>query len=389
MVLRQLVRALVEDVGGDGHNQNTRQVAHRAVSESMPTEPPLVAPIDGLLAHYSVLRAPVSALIAPLKRLWACTSVELRPISKKPTIQGPSLALQPSSRHGVRIRFGSRPSRVQAEANTDESQGLAAAHWFIGGGSPMRAALNRRGGVANTVNARGAAERTNTEILVDGDNAQPSLIEAVLAEAVKYGTTTVRRIYGDWTTPNMSGWKSALQMHAFQPKQQFRYTTGKSATDSALIIDAMDLLHSGRIDGFCIVSSDCDSTRLATRIREDGLFVMGIGEPKTPKAFVNVCEVFVQTTNLASDSKTGTVTEGNDDWTKVVKQAVVAAAREDGWAFLGVVGSLVRKLDPAFDPRSHGHRQLSALVKSEPTLFKTRVSKNEHNAAVIDIKLLD
>ena len=249
--------------------------------------------------------------------------------------------------------------------------------------------VDREPRVTDTTNVRDAPERTNIAVLVDGDNAQPSLIEAVLAEAVKYGTTTVRRIYGDWTTPNMAGWKSALQNHAFQPLQQFRYTTGKNATDSALIIDAMDLLHSGRIDGFCIVSSDSDFTRLATRVREHGLFVMGIGEPKTPRAFVNACEVFVQTTNLASAPKSETVTEENDDWTKVVGQAVVAAAGEDGWAFLGAVGDVVRKLDPAFDPRSHGHRQLSALVKSKPAVFRTRVSKNDRGGAVIHVRMLD
>lgn len=243
--------------------------------------------------------------------------------------------------------------------------------------------------MADPTTVRDVAERTHMALLIDGDNAQPSLIEPILAEAVKYGTMAVRRIYGDWTTPNMSGWKDALQGHAFQPQQQFRYTTGKNATDSALIIDAMDLLHSGRIDGFCIVSSDSDFTRLATRIREHGLFVMGIGEPKTPKAFVNACEVFVLTTNLAADRKAGEAPEGNDDWTKVVRQAVSAAAQDDGWAFLGAVGVLVRKLDPAFDPRSFGHRQLSALVKSKPRVFKTRISKNEHGAAVIDVKVAD
>ena len=201
--------------------------------------------------------------------------------------------------------------------------------------------------MADTTNVRNAPER-NIAVLVDGDNAQPSLVEEVLAEAVKYGTTTVRRIYGDWTTPSMSGWKVALQNDAFQPQQQFRYTTGKNATDSALIIDAMDLLHSGRIDGFCIVSSDSDFTRLATRIREHGLFVMGIGEPKTPRAFVNACEVFVLTTNLGGERKAGNAPEGNGDWTKVIRQAVVASAREDGWAFLGAVG-VWSALDPAFD----------------------------------------
>ena len=242
--------------------------------------------------------------------------------------------------------------------------------------------------MADTTNLRDAPER-NLAILIDGDNAQPSLIEDVLAEAVKYGTTTVRRIYGDWTTPNMSGWKAALQNHAFQPQQQFRYTTGKNATDSALIIEAMDLLHSGRMDGFCIVSSDSDFTRLATRIREHGLFVMGIGEPKTPKAFVNACEVFVLTTNLAGEPKSRPAPEENGDWTKVVGQAVTASAREDGWAFLGAVGVAVRKLDPAFDPRTYGHKQLSALVESKPAVFRTRVSKNEHGSSVIDVRLLD
>ena len=242
--------------------------------------------------------------------------------------------------------------------------------------------------MADTTNSRDAPER-NLAVLVDGDNAQPSLIGDVLAEAVKYGTTTVRHIYGDWTTPDMGGWKSALQNHAFQPQQQFRYTTGKNATDSALIIEAMDLLHSGRIDGFCIVSSDSDFTRLATRIREHGLFVMGIGEPKTPKAFVNACEVFVLTTNLAAEPKSQPAPEENGDWTKVVSQAVTASAGEDGWAFLGAVGVAVRKLDPAFDPRTFGHKQLSALVKSKPAVFRTRVSKNEHGSSVIDVRLLD
>ena len=245
--------------------------------------------------------------------------------------------------------------------------------------------------MSNPDDVRVAAERANMAVLVDGDNAQPSLIEEVLAEAVKYGTTTVRRIYGDWTTPNMAGWKTALQGYAFQPLQQFRYTTGKNATDSALIIDAMDLLHSGRIDGFCIVSSDSDFTRLATRIREHGLFVMGIGEPKTPKAFVNACDVFVHTTNLLSEEKPKTKPDEAEeiDWTKVVRQAVVAAARDDGWAFLGAVGVLVRKLDPAFDPRTYGKRQLSALVRSKPGTFRTRESKDQNGAGVIDVKIVD
>jgi len=136
-------------------------------------------------------------------------------------------------------------------------------------------------------------------MLIDGDNAQPSLIDAILAEAGKYGIVTIRRIYGDWTTANMKQWKDTLHVHAIQPIQQFRYTTGKNATDSALIIDAMDILYEGAANGFCVVSSDSDYTRLATRIREKGLFVMGIGRTETPRPFVNACEVFVYTENLA------------------------------------------------------------------------------------------
>ena len=135
-------------------------------------------------------------------------------------------------------------------------------------------------------------------VLIDGDNAQPSLIEKILAEASKYGSVTIRRNYGDWTTSNMNGWKDTLQTYAVQPIQQFRYTVGKNATDSAMIIDAMDILYSASVDGFCLVSSDSDYTRLATRIREKAFFVMGIGQKKTPRAFVNACDVFVYTENL-------------------------------------------------------------------------------------------
>src|SRR5512136_700959 len=145
--------------------------------------------------------------------------------------------------------------------------------------------------------------RHKIAILIDGDNAQSNLLPQMLVETGKYGLVTVRRIYGDWTTPNMNSWKDVLNFHAVQPVQQFRYTVGKNATDSAMIIDAMDLLHAGVVDGFCLVSSDSDYTRLATRIRESGVFVMGIGEKKTPKPFVNACDVFVYTSNLIAEHK--------------------------------------------------------------------------------------
>ena len=146
-------------------------------------------------------------------------------------------------------------------------------------------------------------KRKKIALLIDGDNAQPSLVNKILAEAGKYGLVTIRRIYGDWTTANMSGWKDALHDSAIQPIQQFRYTIGKNATDSAMIIDAMDILHGHLVDGFCIVSSDSDYTRLATRIREMGFFVMGIGKRPTPKAFVNACHMFIYTENLVPKSR--------------------------------------------------------------------------------------
>src|SRR5512146_3150586 len=145
--------------------------------------------------------------------------------------------------------------------------------------------------------------RQKIAMLIDGDNAQAGLLSQMLVEAARYGQVTVRRIYGDWTTTNMNSWKETLNFHAFQPIQQFRYTIGKNATDSAMIIDAMDVLHSNAVDAFCLVSSDSDYTRLATRIRETGIFVMGIGEKKTPKAFVNACDVFVYTENLVEEKK--------------------------------------------------------------------------------------
>ncbi len=138
----------------------------------------------------------------------------------------------------------------------------------------------------------------NIALLIDGDNAQPKLLDNVLEEASKRGVVTIRRIYGDWTKPEMKTWKLYLNTNAIQPFQQFRYTTGKNSTDSSLIIDAMDILHSNLVDGFCIVSSDSDYTRLATRIRESGMFVMGIGEKKTPEPFVKACELFIYTENL-------------------------------------------------------------------------------------------
>lgn len=228
-------------------------------------------------------------------------------------------------------------------------------------------------------------EQTNSSasrrlaILVDGDNAQASLTGGMLAEASKYGLASIRRVYGDWTTPSMNSWKDTLQQFAMQPIQQFQNTVGKNATDSALIIDAMDILYSDTVGGFCIVSSDSDYTRLATRIRETGAFVMGIGRGNTPKSFVNACNVFVFTEIIArqGDQPTElplqeTKTPAPADPVPLLRRAYDLAAREDGYAFLGNLGHHLRQLDPSFDPRSYGHAQLSMLIKEYPNLFTIR-----------------
>ena len=230
-------------------------------------------------------------------------------------------------------------------------------------------------------------------MLIDGDNAQPSLIEHVLAEAAKYGIVTTRRLYGDWTMPQMSGWKETLNSHAIQAIQQFAYTTGKNATDSTLIIDAMDLLHSGTVQGFCIVSSDTDYTRLATRIREQGLFVMGIGRQQTPKSLVNACEVFVHAENLGPQKKPKAKeidqvdTEETPAWIEMVTRAIEETAQEDGWSHLGVVGTYLGQIDPAFDPRTYGHKTLSQLIKSRSDLFELRQTEPRGGTTVFHVRL--
>ncbi|MCK4459038.1 MAG: NYN domain-containing protein [Methanosarcinales archaeon] len=234
-------------------------------------------------------------------------------------------------------------------------------------------------------------------LLIDGDNAQPTLIEKILAETGKHGPITIRRIYGDWTTPNMNGWKETLNNLAIQPIQQFCYTVGKNSTDSAMIIDAMDILHNGSVEGFCIVSSDSDYTRLATRIRESGIFVMGIGEHKTPKPFVNACNIFVYTENLIPEDSTlnrknesnfSSKIDENDDISNPVpllKESYEMALREDGWAHLGTMGDYLRQLDPSFDPRSYGYKQLSQLVKAYPKLFELKY-QDENGSVYVRIK---
>ena len=214
--------------------------------------------------------------------------------------------------------------------------------------------------------------RNNLAVLIDADNAQPVIIDGLLAEIANYGVASVKRIYGDWTGPGLKGWKEVLLEHSIQPIQQFAYTKGKNATDSAMIIDAMDLLYTGNFDGFCIVSSDSDFTKLASRIRESGLTVYGFGEKKTPSPFVSACDKFVFTEVLRAKVDEGeaiakkTASELKQD-TKLVtllRNAVDASSDDSGWANLGPVGSKIAKQSPEFDPRNYGYGKLGELVKA-------------------------
>jgi len=211
-------------------------------------------------------------------------------------------------------------------------------------------------------------------VLIDADNAQAAVINDLLREVARYGTATIKRAYGDWTTPNLNGWRETLHTLAIQPIQQFRFASGKNATDAALIIDAMDLLHGGRVDGFCLVSSDSDFTRLATRIREAGLAVYGFGEKKTPRAFVAACDKFIYTEILRAPATIPTAIASSQEPLKPLLIAAVAGAtREDGWAPLSNVGLLVAKSNPSFDPRNYGCEKLGELVRCQPYLKVKKV----------------
>src|SRR5580658_2343113 len=227
-------------------------------------------------------------------------------------------------------------------------------------------------------------------VLIDADNAQASITDGLLAEIAKYGTAHVKRAYGDWTGTSLKGWKDQLLAQSIQPIQQFAYTRGKNATDAAMVIDAMDLLYSGRFDGFCIVSSDSDFTRLAARIRESGLTVYGFGERKTPKSFVAACDKFIYIENLqfAEEEDDGDTApgaagakparpapakaaqlKGDAALVGMLRKAVEAASDDDGWAPLSAVGNIITNQRPDFDSRSYGYGKLSDLITAT-TLFE-------------------
>lgn len=261
--------------------------------------------------------------------------------------------------------------------------------------------------MANRGNIQG--EQGRLAVLIDADNAQPSVIEGLLAEIAKFGVASVKRIYGDWTSPSLKQWKNSLLTHSITPVQQFAYTKGKNATDISLVIDAMDLMYTRRFDGFCLVSSDSDFTRLAQRLREEGMTVYGFGEKKTPDAFVSACDKFVYTEVLRAQSvpakdiepaarsksrvepkaaKAGagsSVTAppaqselansaGSDSGKfpiALVRDAIEDAAEDDaGWVHLSIVGSYLTKVRPNFDPRLYGHKKLSDLLRKYPKAFE-------------------
>lgn len=217
-------------------------------------------------------------------------------------------------------------------------------------------------------------------VLIDADNAKADAISDLLAEVSKFGVATVKRAYGDWTTTNLQSWKKQLHTYAIQPIQQFSYTRGKNSTDASMIIDGMDLLYTGNFDGFCIVSSDCDFTRLATRFREAGLSVYGFGEKKTPEPFVAACDRFIFIEILGKGevpekpAAAGKADESaaNKELLKLLRKAVAAVSGEDGWASLSNLGSHISKIRPSFDSRNYGYSKLSTLVKNLD-IFETRM----------------
>lgn len=230
--------------------------------------------------------------------------------------------------------------------------------------------------------ANGTLKVAETEnplaVLIDADNANPNIVDGLLSEIAKLGVASVKRIYGDWTIPNLNGWKSVLLEHSIQPIQQFRYTTGKNATDSAMIIDAMDLLYTGPFKGFCIVSSDSDFTRLASRLREAGKVVYGFGEMKTPKPFVAACDRFIYTefftpkggendespAEAVLSKQTSKELRGNTKLLQMIRTGIDASSDDSGWAQLGPVGSYVVKASPDFDPRNFGYQKFSELIEA-------------------------
>jgi len=233
-------------------------------------------------------------------------------------------------------------------------------------------------------------EQKSLAVIIDADNSQPSIIEGLMEEIAQYGVASVKRIYGDWTDTRLKGWKSHLLSHAIQPMQQFGYTVGKNATDSAMIIDAMDLLYTEKLDGFCIVSSDSDFTRLAQRIRESGLSVYGFGEKKTPKSFLAACDKFIYTENLRKEKKSTQSTKrpAKKDLTKdealkvLLKNVVEDTADHSGWSYLTHISQTLANRHPDFDPRNYGYAKMMDLILAVDMFEVKKNDPFSHNKAV-------
>jgi uncharacterized LabA/DUF88 family protein len=264
-------------------------------------------------------------------------------------------------------------------------------------------------------------------VLIDADNVPYANIKGMLEEIAKYGTPTFKRIYGDWTNVNLSGWKNVLLENAITPIQQYSYTKGKNSTDSALIIDAMDILYTGGVEGFCIVSSDSDFTRLATRLREAGMKVFGIGEKKTPSPFIASCNKFIYIEILKKEirepipvknnqkkvtkkskkptaitekiitqpvveimpeiEQTATVATIDKDLIKLILDSINDIAEEDGWVFLGVLGNLIPKKQPDFDARNYGYKKLLDLIKAIPEIEIDKRSTGTNNISHFFVRI--
>ncbi|WP_431167356.1 NYN domain-containing protein [Tenacibaculum halocynthiae] len=241
---------------------------------------------------------------------------------------------------------------------------------------------------------------SNLAVLIDGDNIPSAYVKEMMEEIAKYGNPTIKRIYGDWTKPNLSKWKNLLLENAITPIQQYGYTTGKNATDSAMIIDAMDILYSEKVNGFCLVSSDSDFTRLATRLREAGMQVIGIGEKKTPNPFIVACDRFIYIEILKSKTAIQNIETGKEESTKynvdkitrkeieLISTTIADVSDDDGWAFLGDVGSLLQKKQPNFDSRNFGFDKLTPLIKSinKFEIEQRESPKGRHKLIFVKIK---
>ena len=242
----------------------------------------------------------------------------------------------------------------------------------------------------------------NLAVLIDGDNIPSAYVKEMMEEIAKYGNPTIKRIYGDWTNPRLGKWKNILLENAITPIQQYGYTQGKNATDSAMIIDAMDILYSGKVNGFCIVSSDSDFTRLATRLREAGMQVFGIGEKKTPNPFIVACDKFIYIEILkdeaeedaAENSKSIRGGKSNIDKItpkdiKLISSTIDDIADDEGWAFLGDVGSLLQKKQPNFDSRNYGFQKLTPLIQSINSIDVERREDSKGRKKLIYVKMKD